>query len=158
MGVRPGIVFTTRLVERMKGRTQRAAHLPEFIALSTRTPLPHRDGPPLRKRPRHLMDPNAPRPARDPHTEDRSLTKVQQWVMSTLAVTTLLHLSAGVIIAGMAEASPTMGAQIGLSIIAGAFGVMAVVAALAIHGRRILSWWLLLGPVPTAVGLWLIMR
>jgi hypothetical protein len=104
------------------------------------------------------MDPNAPRPARDPHTEDRSLTKVQQWVMSTLAVTTLVHLSAGVIIAGMAEANPTVGAQIGLSIIAGAFGVMAVVAALAIHGRHILSWWLLLGPVPTAVGLWLIMR
>jgi hypothetical protein len=34
---------------------------------------------------------------------------------------------------------------------------MAVVVALAIHGRRILSWWLLLGPLPTAVGLLLIM-
>jgi len=103
------------------------------------------------------MDPNAPRPVRDPHAEDRSLTTVQRWVMSTLAVTTLLHLSAGVIIAGMAESDPAMSAQIGLSIIAGAFGVMAVVAALAIHGRSILSWWLLLGPLPTAVGLWLIM-
>ena len=28
-------------------------------------------------------------------------------------------------------------------------------AALAIHGRRILSGWFLLGLVPTAVGLWL---
>ena len=126
--------------------------------MSTRTPVPHQDAPPVKKRPRHLMDPNAPRAARDAHAEDRSLTKVQRWVMSTLAVTTLLHLSAGVIIAGMAEANPTMSAQIGLSVIAGAFGTMAVVAALAIHGRRILSRWLLLGPVPTAVGLWLIMR
>ena len=101
------------------------------------------------------MDPNAPRPVRDPQTEDRSLTRVQRWVMSTLAVTTLLHLSAGVIIAAIAESDPTLTAQIGLNVIAGAFGVGAVVAALAIHGRRILSWWLLLGLVPTVVGLWL---
>jgi hypothetical protein len=101
------------------------------------------------------MDPNAPRSVRDPHAEDRSLTKVQRWVMSSLAVTTLLHLSIGVIIAASTESNPTLAARIGLSIIAGAFGVMAVVAALAIHGRRVLSWWLLLGPLPTAAGLWL---
>jgi hypothetical protein len=111
--------------------------------------------PPVQKRPRHLMDPNAPRPVRDPHAEDRSLTNVQRWVMSSLAVTTLLHLSIGVIIAALTESNPTVGARIGLSIIAGAFGVMAVVAARAIHGRRVLSWWLLLGPLPTAAGLWL---
>jgi hypothetical protein len=120
------------------------------------TPVSPQD-PPVRKRPRHLMDPNAPRPVRDPHAEDRSLTKVQRWVMSTLAVTTLLHLSDGVILAGMTKSAPARSAQIGLSIIAGAFGVMAVVAALAIHGRRIASWWLLLGAAPTVVGLWLIM-
>ena len=113
-------------------------------------------GPPqVQKRRRHLMDPNAPRPVRDLNAEDQSLTRVQRWVMSTLAVTTLLHLSAGVIIAAVTESDPTLSAQIGLSIIAGAFGVGAVVAALAIHGRRILSGWLLLGLVPTAVGLWL---
>jgi hypothetical protein len=135
----------------------RATRHPEFIDVSTRTPVPQHDGTPVKKRPRHLMDPSAPRPVRDLHAEDRSLTKVQRWVMSTLAVTTLLHLSAGVIIAGMTESDPTSSAQIGLSIIAGAFGVMAIVVALAIHGRRILSWWLLLGPLPTAVGLLLIM-
>ena len=123
--------------------------------MSTRTPGTDQDAPRVQKRRRHLMDPNAPRPVRDPRTEDRSLTRVQQWVMSTLAVTTLLHLSAGVIIAAMAESNPTLSALIGLSIIAGAFGVMAVVAALAIHRRRILSWWLVVGPLPTAVGLWL---
>ncbi len=121
--------------------------------MSNSTPGPYPDGPRVQKRRRHLMDPNAPRPVRDPHAEDRSLTTVQRWVMSTLAVTTILHLSAGVIVAAMFESDPTLSAQIGLNIIAGALGVMAVVAALAIHGRRILSWWLLLGALPTAVGL-----
>lgn len=116
------------------------------------TPGPHHD-PPVQKRRRHLMDPNAPRPMRDPDAEDRSLTRVQRWVMSTLAVTTILHLSAGVIVAAVTQPGPALSAQIGLNIIAGALGVMAVVAALAIHGRRILCWWLLLGAVPTAVGL-----
>ena len=126
--------------------------------MSNSTPGPHRGGPVVQERRRHLMDPNAPRRVRDPHAEDRSLTRVQRWVMSSLAVTTLLHLSVGVIIAAMTESDPTLSAQIGLNIIAGAFGVMAVVAALAIHGRSILSWWLLLGPLPTAVGLWLTLR
>lgn len=123
--------------------------------MSNTTTGPHQGTPPAQKRRRHLMDPNAPRPVRDPHAEDRSLTNVQRWVMSTLAVTTLLHLSVGVIIAAMTHSNPTLSAQIGLNVIAGAFGVMAVVAALAIHGRRVLSWWLLVGPVPTVVGLWL---
>jgi hypothetical protein len=123
--------------------------------MSNPTTGPDQGALPVQKRRRHLMDPNAPRPVRDPHAEDRSLTNVQRWVMSTLAVTTLLHLSVGVIIAAMTHSNPTLSAQIGLSVIAGAFGVMAVVVALAIHGRRVLSWWLLVGPVPTAVGLWL---
>jgi hypothetical protein len=121
--------------------------------MSNSTQGPHLGDQPVQKRRRHLMDPNAPRPVRDPHAEDRSLTTVQRWVMSTLAVTTILHLSAGVIVAAVTQSDPPLSAQIGLNIIAGALGVMAIVAALAIHGRRILSWWLLLGVVPTAVGL-----
>lgn len=104
---------------------------------------------------RHLMDPNAPRPVRDPRAEQQSLTRVQQWVMSTFAVTTILHLSAGLIVAAMFLPEPTLSSQIGLNVIAGAFGVIAVVAALALHGRRIISWWLVLGPLPTVAGLWL---
>ena len=121
--------------------------------MSNSTPGPHHDGPRVQKRRRHLMDPNAPRPVRDPHAEAQSLTKVQRWVMSTLAVTTILHMSAGVIVAAVTQSNPTLSAQVGLSVIAGALGVMAVVAALAIHGRRIFSPWLLLGSLPTAVGL-----
>ena len=46
--------------------------------------------------------------------------------------------------------------RIGLAVIAGIFGAFAVAAGLAIHGKRILSPWLLLGVVPTAIGLWLV--
>jgi hypothetical protein len=75
--------------------------------------------------------------------------------MSSLAVTTILHLSVGLILAAMFLPHPSLAAQIGLNVIAGAFGVIAVAAALAIHGHRIASWWLLLGLLPTAAGCWL---
>jgi len=106
------------------------------------------------KRRSHLMDPDAPRPVRTAQA-DQSLTRVQQWIMSTLAVTTILHLSGGLILAAMFLSDPTRSSQIGLNVIAGAFGVVAVAVALAIHRRSVLSPWLLLGLVPTAIGLWL---
>jgi hypothetical protein len=36
--------------------------------------------------------------------------------------------------------------------------VVAVAAGLAIHGRSLLSWWLLLGTLPAFIGLWLTLR
>lgn len=114
----------------------------------TQSPVPT----PRRK---HLMDPNAPRPVRDTAREERSLTRVQRWVMSALAVTTILHLAAGLIIAAMFLDDPRPGAEVGLNLIAAAFGVMAVAAALGIHGRPILSPWLSLGLLPGVIGLWL---
>lgn len=108
------------------------------------------------KRRRHLLDLDAPRRVvSDPGAEERSLGRVQRWVMSTLAVITILHLSAGLIVAAMYLEDATRASQIGLNVIAGAFGVVAVVVGLAIHGRRLLSPWLLLGLLPTVVGLWL---
>jgi hypothetical protein len=107
------------------------------------------------RRARHLMDPNAPRPVRNRQAEERSLTRVQQWVMSTLAVTTILHFSAGLILAAMFLDDRGTGSQIGLDVIAGIFGVMAVASGLAIHRRRILTPWLLLGVLPGVVGVWL---
>lgn len=106
-----------------------------------------------RKRPRHLIDPDAPRPARDLAAERRSLTRVQQWVFSALAVTTILHLSGGLVLAAMfLPEERGVGAQIGLNVIAAAFGVMAVAVGLAIHKRSPLSPWLLVGVVPGIVG------
>jgi len=107
---------------------------------------------PEKKRPRHLMDPNNPvRPV-----NDKSLTHVQRWVLSVLAVFTIAHLCVGIVIA--ATMTDQRSGQIGLSIIAGLFGVAAVVLGQAIHKHDPRNGWLLLGLLPTVVGLVLVLR
>ena len=81
--------------------------------------------------------------------------RVQRWVMSTLAVITILHMSAGLVLAAMSLDDATLDAQVGLNVIAGIFGAFAVAVGRAIHGKRIVSPWLLLAVVPTVIGLWL---
>ncbi|RYB91086.1 hypothetical protein EUA93_19355 [Nocardioides oleivorans] len=102
----------------------------------------------------HLLDMNAPRQViKDPEKDARDLARVQKWVMSTLAVTTILHLVVGLVVAAvMLDDSPTS-SKVGLNVIAGIFGAAAVAAGRAIHGKPVLSPWLLLGVVPTAIGL-----
>jgi hypothetical protein len=111
------------------------------------TEHPASAGTPPPRRPKHLIDPHHPRP---PQRYSTSLTTVQTWVLSTLAVTTILHLSAGLVVAALYASK--MDARIGLLVISGLFGVVAVAAGLAIHRRRILSGWLLLGWIPSLVG------
>lgn len=106
------------------------------------------------RRARHLMDPNAPRRVRDPHAEAR-LARVQQWVLSSLAVTTILHMSVGLIVGAMFLDEQDLTGRVGLSVIAGGFGVMSVAVGLAIHRRSMRSPWLLLGALPLLAGLWL---
>ncbi|TWG94198.1 hypothetical protein L615_005700000090 [Nocardioides sp. J9] len=107
-----------------------------------------------RPRRRHLMDPANPvRPV-----NDRSLTQVQRYVMSTLVVFTAAHLAAGVVLAAMEAAETAQAARIGLNVIAGAFMAIAVVAARAIHRRTPLTVWLLVAPATTALGLWITLR
>lgn len=97
---------------------------------------------------------NAPRRVvADPEKDARDLARVQRWVMSTLAVTTILHLVVGLVVAAVMLDDAPDSSKIGLNVIAGIFGAIAVATGLAIHGRRILSPWLLLGVVPTAIGL-----
>lgn len=104
------------------------------------------------KRPRHLMDPDNPiRPV-----NDRSLTNVQRWVFSVLTVFTIAHLVVGIVIASV-EVSQTSG-RIGLSVIAGLFAAIAIVAGQVIHRRNPWNAWLLLALIPTAVGIWLALR
>ena len=100
---------------------------------------------------KHLMTPGQPRPRQ---RESMSLSSVQRWVMSTLVATTILHLSVGVVVA--AYFSDRVDSQIGLLVIAGAFGVIAIEAALLIHRHRPVSTWLLLGLAPALVGAWVI--
>ncbi len=97
---------------------------------------------------------NAPRRVvADPEKDARDLARVQKWVMSTLAVTTVLHLVVGLVVAAVMLDDAPDSSKIGLNVIAGIFGAIAVATGLAIHGRRILSPWLLLGVVPTTIGL-----
>ena len=121
--------------------------LPTIEVMSTETPTPRR---------RHLMDPNAPRRVRDVDAEQKSLTRVQRWVMSVLAVTTVGHLAGALVLAAVALDDPRPGARVGLCLIAGGFGLIAVVLARVIHGKKWLSPWLVLGLLPTVVGLLLI--
>lgn len=109
--------------------------------------MTHAAGAPRR---RHLMDPNDLRRDESNTTE---ITRVQTWVMSTLAVTSILHMSGGLVVAAWFIDPAFQASRIGLAVIAGAFGVLAVVAGLGIHGRRVLSPWLLLGVIPTIVGI-----
>ncbi len=88
-----------------------------------------------------------------PSASDMSLTKVQQWVLSVLAVTTILHLAAGLVVAAVFAPDSRPDAQIGLNILAGVTAVGAVAAGRGIHDRNPLSWWLLLGVVVTPIGL-----
>jgi hypothetical protein len=39
-------------------------------------------------------------------------------------------------------------------VIAAVIGVLAVAAGLLIHGRKLPSWWLLLGLLPGIIGAW----
>jgi hypothetical protein len=82
-----------------------------------------------------------------------SLTTVQQWVLSVLAVTTILHLSAGLVVFAMFAPDSRPDSQIGLNILAGVTAVGAVAAGLGIHGKNPLSWWLLLGLLVVPLGL-----
>jgi hypothetical protein len=95
------------------------------------------------------MQPGAPRAL---NREPMSLSGVQRWVLSTLAATTIMHLAVGLVVA--AAFSDGLDEKVGLLVIAAAFGVIAMVAALLIHQRRPVSPWLLLGLVPSLAGAW----
>lgn len=114
---------------------------------------------PVRKRPRHLMDPDNPRrEVRKPSDSGpMHLEPVQKWVLSALAFTTIIHMAGGLVIAAMYVDDSRTDAQIGLNILAAAFGVIAVAVARAIHQKKLVSPWLLLGLVPGIVGLFLVL-
>lgn len=107
-----------------------------------------------RRRARHLIDPNNPRPAQQ--RKQMSLTQVQKWVMSILATTTIGHLAAGIVVADVFLSHPKPGARAGLLVIAGIFGMIAVSVGFLIHRRSPFTPWLILGWIPAAVGAWIL--
>jgi uncharacterized membrane protein YoaK (UPF0700 family) len=93
------------------------------------------------------MTPGQPRP---PQRYSTSLTSVQRWVMSSLAAITIMHMSAGLVVA--AYFSDRTDAQVGLLLIGAVFGLLAIAAALMIHRRTPLSPWLVVGLLPAVAG------
>lgn len=124
--------------------------------MSQQLPAPGGPTRPAPRRARHLIDPTAPPRPRDPRAEER-LNRVQQWVLSSLAFLTISHLAMGLVVAAMFLPEDDTTGRVGLCVIAGAFGVMALGAALLIHRKSLLTPWLLLGLFPTPVGLWLVL-
>jgi hypothetical protein len=105
------------------------------------------------RRRRHLLDPADLRGSHQRSIGSSSaLTNVQRWVMSVLLATTLLHFSAGIAIAAVLYDQSDADARVGLNLLAAATGVLAVAAARAIHGKKLVSPWLLLGLLPGVVG------
>lgn len=100
------------------------------------------------------MDPANPRRET---AASMSVGSVQRWVMSALAVTTIMHFSAGLVLAGIFLDTTRAGAQIGLIVIAAVVGVLGVAAGFAIHQRSPLTPWLLAGLAPAAVGLYFVL-
>ncbi len=74
--------------------------------------------------------------------------------MSILAVVTIGHLAAGIAVVAVFTDESRMDARVGLNVIAGVIGVLAVATGLMIHRKSPLSWWLLVGLLPMLVGVW----
>jgi hypothetical protein len=85
-----------------------------------------------------------------------SITRVQQWILSILALTVIEHFAAGLAVAAIF--ADKQDARVGLNVMAGLTGVVAVAAFRGLHSKRILSAWLLIGPLPGVVGAWLTFR
>ena len=81
------------------------------------------------------------------------ITQVQQWILSVLALTVIEHFAAGLAIAGVV--ADDQDARVGLNVLAGVTGVIAVAAFRALRAKSIFSPWLLLGPLPGVIGAWL---
>jgi hypothetical protein len=84
-----------------------------------------------------------------------TLTQVQMWIMSTLAVITIMHFAAGLIASAIWLTPGRTGAQVWLNVLAGVTGVVAVAAARGIHRKSIVSGWLALGLLIIPIGLFL---
>jgi hypothetical protein len=103
---------------------------------------------------RHLIDPTQPRKAADPEAI-RRLETVQRRVLSALILTTVVHLTAGFVLAAKLDvAGDRTDAQVVLVVIGALFWNVGVAAVLGINKRPLLSWWHLTSLLPLAAGLW----
>lgn len=99
------------------------------------------------------MDPDAPRKVADPKDLER-LHRVQRRVISVLIVTTLIHLTIGLILAADSVDEDRLDAQLGLIVLGAAFYLVGIAAVRAINKVPLLTWWMLTTLIPVAAGLW----
>jgi len=105
----------------------------------------------MRKPQKHLMTPGVPRPPS--RGKSMSTAQVQKWVTSVLAASLIGHFAGGIVVGALSV--PRGSSRIGLLVIAGILGLIAVGAFRILHQWRILSPWLLLGLLPASVGVYL---
>ncbi len=111
--------------------------------------------PPPPRRARHLMDPDAPRPvAGHPGSSKAgmSITSVQRWVLTALVVTTVEHFALAFVLGAASIDDSRVAERVVLLALAAVVGVLGVVAALLLHERSPLTWWLPLGLLPAVLG------
>jgi len=84
-----------------------------------------------------------------------SVTAVQRWIMSTLALVTVEHLAAGIVLAAVFINDSRAGDRIGLLVIATVLAAGGIVAFRLIHQKPALSPWLVLALLPAGIGAWL---
>lgn len=121
---------------------------------------------PTRKVPKHLIDPaslqpGAARARQKPEQREQDLeklTRVKQWVTSALVLTTMFHLSVGLMIAAYYTNEDRTDARIGLNVIAGILWVAGIAGARAIHKKNPISLWLVAGLALPALGLYVTLR
>lgn len=121
---------------------------------------------PTRKVPKHLIDPATLQPGGAPprqRPEERQrdlekLTRVKQWVTSALLLTTMFHLSVGLMIAAYFTDHDRTDARIGLNVLAGVLWIAGIAGARAIHKKNPVSLWLVVGLLLPAAGLYLTLR
>ena len=86
------------------------------------------------------------------------LDTVQKWVMSVLAVSTVSHLGSFAAWTAVTADPGRLDARIGLNVLAGCIGMVALASGFLIHQRSPLTPWLLVGLLPGVVGALLTFR
>jgi hypothetical protein len=109
---------------------------------------------PTTPRRRHLIDPTQPRKQASKEELER-LHRVQRRVVSALIITTLIHLTAGFILAAKFDvAGDRTDAKVALVLLGSAFFACGIAASRAINRKPLLTWWLATALIPAVLGTW----